>query len=62
MPPTDLPATADESVIKSFIPKTVAEIKGLPSPRFIKTHLPMSLLPPNLLDTAKVRRHLLVTI
>ncbi|CAH2106075.1 unnamed protein product [Euphydryas editha] len=26
----------------------------LPSPRFIKTHLPLSLLPPKLLDTAKV--------
>ncbi|KOB70912.1 Retinol dehydratase [Operophtera brumata] len=26
----------------------------MPSPRFIKSHLPMSLLPPKLLDTAKV--------
>ncbi|CAH0723134.1 unnamed protein product, partial [Brenthis ino] len=26
----------------------------LPSPRFVKTHLPLSLLPPKLLDTAKV--------
>ncbi|CAG4988484.1 unnamed protein product [Parnassius apollo] len=26
----------------------------MPSPRFIKTHLPLSLLPPKLLDTAKV--------
>ncbi|CAK1581654.1 unnamed protein product [Parnassius mnemosyne] len=26
----------------------------MPSPRFIKTHLPLSLLPPTLLDTAKV--------
>lgn len=25
-----------------------------PSPRFIKTHLPLSMLPPNLLSTAKV--------
>lgn len=25
-----------------------------PSPRFIKTHLPMSLMPPTLLDTAKM--------
>ncbi|XP_072943491.1 sulfotransferase 1B1-like [Epargyreus clarus] len=26
----------------------------MPSPRFVKTHLPLSLLPPTLLDTAKV--------
>ncbi|CAK1596509.1 unnamed protein product [Parnassius mnemosyne] len=31
--------------------KTIAET---PSPRFIKTHLPLSLLPPKLLSTAKV--------
>ncbi|CAH0723133.1 unnamed protein product, partial [Brenthis ino] len=29
-------------------------IEDAPSPRFIKTHLPLSLLPPNLLSTAKV--------
>ncbi|KOB66852.1 Retinol dehydratase [Operophtera brumata] len=29
-------------------------LADLPSPRFAKTHLPMSLLPPKLLDTAKV--------
>lgn len=29
-------------------------LAGLPSPRFVKTHLPMSLLPPKMLDTAKV--------
>ncbi|VVC86577.1 unnamed protein product [Leptidea sinapis] len=29
-------------------------IEEAPSPRFIKTHLPLSLLPPNLLDIAKV--------
>lgn len=29
-------------------------IEDAPSPRFIKTHLPLSLLPPNLLKTAKV--------
>lgn len=31
--------------------KTIA---NAPSPRFIKTHLPLSLLPPKLLETAKV--------
>jgi hypothetical protein len=29
-------------------------IEKAPSPRFIKTHLPLSLLPPSLLDIAKV--------
>lgn len=29
-------------------------IEEMPSPRFIKTHLPLSLLPPTLLETAKV--------
>lgn len=29
-------------------------IDEAPSPRFIKTHLPLSLLPPSLLSTAKV--------
>jgi hypothetical protein len=26
----------------------------MPSPRFIKSHLPLSLLPPSLIDTCKV--------
>lgn len=30
------------------------QLKDAPSPRFVKTHLPLSLLPPTLLDTAKV--------
>lgn len=30
------------------------KLASMPSPRFIKTHLPLSLLNPNLLDTAKV--------
>ncbi|CAH0721878.1 unnamed protein product, partial [Brenthis ino] len=30
------------------------QLAKAPSPRFVKTHLPLSLLPPNLLDTAKV--------
>ncbi|CAG9585181.1 unnamed protein product [Danaus chrysippus] len=30
------------------------QLAGAPSPRFIKTHLPLSLLPPTLLDVAKV--------
>ncbi|KAI5632723.1 sulfotransferase domain-containing protein [Phthorimaea operculella] len=32
----------------------VEYIARMPSPRFVKTHLPLSLLPPTLLDTAKV--------
>ncbi|KAL4714551.1 hypothetical protein ACJJTC_006597 [Scirpophaga incertulas] len=30
------------------------QLAATPSPRFIKTHMPISLLPPSLLDTAKV--------
>lgn len=33
---------------------TAEQIIQFPSPRFIKSHLPLSLLPPSLLDTAKV--------
>ncbi|XP_052737493.1 luciferin sulfotransferase-like [Bicyclus anynana] len=37
-----------------MIPLSVKEIQNIPSPRFIKSHLPVSLLPPSLLDTTKV--------
>lgn len=30
------------------------QLAEIPSPRFIKTHMPLSLLPPTLLDTAKM--------
>ena len=30
------------------------QLADAPSPRFIKTHLPLSLLPPSLLDTTKM--------
>lgn len=30
------------------------QLAEIPSPRFIKTHLPVSLLPPTLLDTARM--------
>ena len=33
---------------------TIAYVESMPSPRIIKTHLPLDMLPPNLLDTAKV--------
>lgn len=33
---------------------SVKFIEDMPSPRVIKTHLPLEMLPPNLLDTAKV--------
>ncbi|KAI5632724.1 sulfotransferase domain-containing protein [Phthorimaea operculella] len=32
----------------------IDRLDQMPSPRFVKTHLPMTLLPPTLLDTAKV--------
>ncbi|XP_047505139.1 luciferin sulfotransferase-like [Pieris napi] len=40
-----------------LLKKVISPLKSLPnapSPRFIKSHLPLSLLPPNLLDTTKV--------
>ena len=40
-------------MIKKFIPD-VEYIENLPSPRIIKTHLPLYLLNPKLLDTCKV--------
>nr|XP_034840366.1 uncharacterized protein LOC117996417 [Maniola hyperantus] len=39
---------------KSLIPITVNELEEMPSPRFIKSHLPLSLLPQSLLDKTKV--------
>lgn len=33
---------------------SVEMVNNLPSPRFLKSHLPLSLLPPSLLDTCKV--------
>ncbi|CAG9783940.1 unnamed protein product [Diatraea saccharalis] len=42
---------------KAFIDniyKTVDRVVEMHSPRYIKTHLPLSLLPPDLLDTCKV--------
>lgn len=34
--------------------KSTNPIDSMPSPRFVKTHLPFAFLPPNLLDTCKV--------
>ena len=45
------------SELTSFLAAPVTPLLAaapLTAPRFIKTHLPMSLLPPKLLDTAKV--------
>ena len=36
------------------IQDTVSYTESLNSPRIIKTHLPMSMLPPNILETSKV--------
>jgi hypothetical protein len=40
---------------------TIEKIEEMTSPRVIKSHLPFQLLPPNLLDTAKVRTFLSIT-
>lgn len=47
----------DEQWVKSFnemCKPQYAEFTKLPSPRFFKSHLALSLLPPSLLDTCKV--------
>ncbi|KAI5632729.1 sulfotransferase domain-containing protein [Phthorimaea operculella] len=41
-------------IIDALGSSEVDRLAEMPSPRFVKTHLPMSLLPPTLLDTAKV--------
>ncbi|KAI5632731.1 sulfotransferase domain-containing protein [Phthorimaea operculella] len=41
-------------IIDAFERSVVDQLAETPSPRFVKSHLPMSLLPPTLLDTAKV--------
>ncbi|XP_045491068.1 sulfotransferase 1E1-like [Colias croceus] len=40
--------------LKSILEPAVHKLRDAPSPRFIKSHLPLSLLPPNLLNTTKV--------
>jgi len=37
-----------------FFANSMKHVESLPSPRFIKTHLPISMLPPDLLKNAKV--------
>ncbi|XP_063378526.1 luciferin sulfotransferase-like [Cydia fagiglandana] len=46
----------DPEVLKEAMSYVLSydQVVAAPSPRFIKTHLPFSLLPTNLLDTAKV--------
>lgn len=40
--------------LAEIIQDTVAWTENLKSPRIIKTHLPLSMLPPSLLETSKV--------
>lgn len=47
----------DKEFIEAYKTRTApkyADFRKLPSPRFIKSHLALSLLPPSLLDTCKV--------
>ncbi|KAG6448318.1 hypothetical protein O3G_MSEX005471 [Manduca sexta] len=41
-------------LLKQVTEAGTKQLAETPSPRFVKTHLPLSLLPPDLLDTAKV--------
>ncbi|XP_060810784.1 sulfotransferase 1C4-like [Amyelois transitella] len=47
-------SAVNEAVMKMFSVPMMEVVAKLPSPRFIKTHLPFSMLPPSLLDTVKV--------
>ncbi|CAK1552652.1 unnamed protein product [Leptosia nina] len=42
------------SSVQAALLPSAQKAANIPSPRFIKSHLPLSLLPPGLLDTAKV--------
>jgi len=42
------------SNLKHFLPHSLSYVERMPRPRFVKTHLPLSLLPEDLLDKAKV--------
>ena len=48
-PRSDLPNSESEFRINS-----VKFVENMPSPRIIKTHLPIEMLPPNILDVCKV--------
>ncbi|XP_022125266.2 sulfotransferase 1C4 [Pieris rapae] len=41
-------------IVDTAVLPSAEKVAKIPSPRFIKSHLPLSLLPPTLLDTAKV--------
>jgi hypothetical protein len=43
-----------EALACKLLIDTIPLLEATPGPRFIKTHIPFSLLPPNLLDTCKV--------
>ncbi|CAB3235052.1 unnamed protein product [Arctia plantaginis] len=53
-----LPNAKDKEMASEFLKNVNKPVKeklsAIPSPRFLKTHMPLSLLPPKLLDTAKV--------
>ena len=47
-------STKEAAHVVELYTNSIEYTANLPSPRIIKTHLPLELLPPNLLDTAKV--------
>ena len=55
---TKWPVDSSHNVIDAekskMLQDSVTWIEKLKSPRIIKSHLPMAMLPPNLLDTAKI--------
>ncbi|XP_072943492.1 sulfotransferase 1E1-like [Epargyreus clarus] len=53
-PPDMFDCESFEKFQKEFSPIDPENLKTLSSPRFIKSHIPLSLLPPSLLETTKV--------
>ena len=51
-PPSNNDITMDSTL--EYIMNSFKTAENLPSPRVIKSHFPLELLPPNLLDTCKV--------
>ena len=52
LPPLPPDVVLDEKA--KFFQDSVAFTDNMKSPRIIKSHLPLAMLPPNLLDTTKV--------
>ena len=55
-PDTEIEISQMEPRMKAMFTDSCQYAVDMPSPRLIKTHMPLSVLPPSLLDTAKVQK------